>query len=87
MTEQQIDFTVGTAGERLDKLVVEQVGESLSRAQIQVMIKEGRVTVNGAQVKSGIKLKGGEHITVTIPRQYHFAPATMSLPNMPPRAG
>ncbi len=66
MTEQQINFTVSTSGERLDKLVVEQVGDSLSRAQIQAMIKDGKVTVNGAQVKSGIKLKGGEQISVTI---------------------
>ena len=66
MTERQIDFTVTSPGERLDKLVVEQVGESLSRAQIQVLIKEGKVTVNGTQVKSGVKLKGGEQISVTI---------------------
>ncbi len=66
MTEQQIDFTVGSAGERLDKLVVEQVGDGLSRAQIQALIKDGKVTVNGAQVKSGIKLKGGEQVSVTI---------------------
>ncbi|MBA3875046.1 MAG: RluA family pseudouridine synthase [Chloroflexota bacterium] len=66
MTEQQIDFTVALAGERLDKLVVEQVGDSLSRAQIQAMIKDGKVTVNGLQVKSGVKLKGGEQISVTI---------------------
>ena len=66
MTEQQIEFTVALAGERLDKLVVEQVGDSLSRAQIQAMIKDGKVTVNGAQVKSGVKLKGGEQISLTI---------------------
>lgn len=67
MTEQQIEFTVAQAGERLDKLVVEQVGDSLSRAQVQALIKDGKVTVNGAQVKSGVKLKGGEQISVTIP--------------------
>lgn len=67
MTEQQINFTVTNPGERLDKLVVEHVGDSLSRAQIQTLIKEGKVTVNGGQVKSGIKLKGGEQISVTIP--------------------
>ncbi len=66
MTEQQIEFKVTSAGERLDKLVVEHIGDSLSRAQVQAMIKEGKVTVNGAQVKSGVKLKGGEQISVTI---------------------
>lgn len=66
MTERQIEFQVTSPGERLDKLVVEQVGDSLSRAQVQALIKEGKVTVNGAQVKSGVKLKGGEQISVTI---------------------
>lgn len=66
MTEQQIEFKVTSAGERLDKLVVEHIGDSLSRAQVQALIKEGKVTVNGAQVKSGVKLKGGEQISVTI---------------------
>jgi 23S rRNA pseudouridine1911/1915/1917 synthase len=67
MSEQQLQFTVKNAGERLDKLIVEQVGDSLSRAQIQALIKDGQVTVNGAQVKAGIKLKGGEQVSVTIP--------------------
>jgi 23S rRNA pseudouridine1911/1915/1917 synthase len=33
---------------------------------VQALIKDGKVTVNGAQVKSGIKLKGGEQISVII---------------------
>jgi len=67
MTEQQIEFTVENPGERLDKLIVAEVGDSLSRAQIQALIKDGGVMVNGTQVKPGVKLKGGEHISVTIP--------------------
>jgi len=67
MTEQRIEFTVENAGERLDKLVVEQAGEHLSRAQIQALIKDGQVTVNGERVKAGVKLKGGEQISVVIP--------------------
>ncbi|MBZ0282344.1 MAG: RluA family pseudouridine synthase [Anaerolineae bacterium] len=66
MTEN-LEFTVQNPGERLDKLIVTQVGDRLSRAQIQTLIKDGMVTVNGAQVKAGIKLKGGETITVMIP--------------------
>ena len=66
MTDMQYEFTVTDSGERLDKLVVEQVPD-LSRAQIQALIKEGRVTVNGAAVKAGIKLRGGEVIRVSVP--------------------
>lgn len=64
---QTIEFTVEKPGERLDKLIVAQVGESLSRARVQALIKDGQVTVNGAQVKAGVKLRGGERICVTIP--------------------
>lgn len=67
MTDQTLQFTVETPGERLDKLIVAQVGDSLSRAQIQTLIKGGQVTVNGEQIKPGIKLKGGETINVIIP--------------------
>ena len=31
------------------------------------MIRDGQVTVNGAAIKAGIKLKGGEQIAVTVP--------------------
>jgi len=67
MTEQQLEFTVETPGERLDKLIVAQVGDSLSRVQIQSLIKDGLVTVDGVAVKAGVKLKGGEQIRLTIP--------------------
>lgn len=69
MSEQQLEFTVEVAGERLDKLVVDKVGASLSRAQVQALIKDGKVTVNGAAVKSGVKLKGGEQVQVVIPHR------------------
>jgi 23S rRNA pseudouridine1911/1915/1917 synthase len=67
MNNQQLEFTVAAAGERLDKLIVNQVGDALSRMQIQTLIKEGGVTVDGAQVKPGIKLKPGQVIRVTLP--------------------
>lgn len=66
MNVEQVEFTVEAAGARLDKLIVEHI-EQLSRAQIQVLIKDGFVTVDGTQVKPGIKLKGGEQIRVVIP--------------------
>lgn len=67
MSEQIVEFTVDTPKERLDKLVVAHVGDRLSRAQIQALIKDGRVTVNGERIKAGIKLKGGEKVQVIIP--------------------
>src|SRR5512133_946521 len=67
MDGQIIEFLVANTGERLDKLIVSQVGDSLSRVQVQSLIKDGKVTVDGSQVKAGVKLKGGERICVTIP--------------------
>ena len=67
MDSQTLEFVVQTAGERLDRLVVVEVRDRLSRAQVQALIKAGQVTVNGAQVKPGVKLKGGERVRVIIP--------------------
>jgi len=66
MSQTQIEFTVENTGERLDKLIVARLPE-LSRSQIQAMIKEGQVTVDGEQVKAGVKLRGGEQVLVIIP--------------------
>ncbi len=68
MEEQEnlLEFTVEKAGERLDKLIVEHL-DFLSRVQVQILIKEGSVSVDGVQVKPGIKLRGGEIIRVQLP--------------------
>ena len=63
---ETLEFAAAS-GERLDKQIVAQVGERLSRSQIQTLIRDGHVTVNDAAVKAGVKLKGGETIRVIIP--------------------
>lgn len=60
-----VEFTVETAKERLDKLIIAHMPD-LTRSQAQNLIKQGLVTLNGAPVKSGVKLRGGEVIRVTI---------------------
>ena len=64
---QYIEFTAAHAGERLDKTLLAHLGDQLTRSQIQALIKEGQVLVNGSAVKAGVKLKGGEQIAVTVP--------------------
>lgn len=66
MTNPDLTFTVEDAGARLDKLIVEHLPEK-SRSQIQAMIKDGLVTVDGEPVKAGIKLRGGEVVDVMLP--------------------
>lgn len=65
--EPHLEFTVSAAGERLDKTIAAHIGERLTRNQIQALIRDGKVTVNGAAVKAGVKLKGGERIRLTVP--------------------
>jgi 23S rRNA pseudouridine1911/1915/1917 synthase len=61
-----IEFTVQTAEERLDKLVLKYI-DNVSRSQVQALIKDGLITVDGEQVKAGVKLRGGETIVVNLP--------------------
>jgi 23S rRNA pseudouridine1911/1915/1917 synthase len=64
---EQLVFNANQPGQRLDKVVLAHMGERLSRNQLQTLISEGLVLVDGKQVKPGVKLKGGERIEVTIP--------------------
>jgi 23S rRNA pseudouridine1911/1915/1917 synthase len=56
-----------TSGERLDKVVTAALGSEFSRAQIQKFIEEGHVIVDGTALKPGVRLKGNETISITIP--------------------
>lgn len=67
LNSQTFEFTTEAAGQRLDKILVAYLGEQLTRAQLQTLIKDGLVTVNGGAVKAGVKLRGGERIVVTVP--------------------
>src|SRR5579883_1672288 len=55
--------TAGDAGKRHDHFLQEQLPE-YSRSRLQDWIKAGRVTVNGANSKSSLALRGGERIEV-----------------------
>lgn len=66
MTKNTLEFTAENTGARLDKSVIPYLPH-LSRVQIQTLIKEGHILVNGETVKAGVKLQGGESITVTFP--------------------
>jgi len=63
---QHIEFTAEQRGERLDKIIAAYFGDQLTRNQVQNLIRDGHVTVNGAAVKAGVKLKGGEQIAVDV---------------------
>jgi 23S rRNA pseudouridine1911/1915/1917 synthase len=57
-------FFIAKAGDRLDHYLQTQMS-GYSRARLQSWIKDGLVTVNGAQSKPSALLRGGERIEVT----------------------
>ena len=52
------------AGQRLDHFLTTAI-EGISRSRVQLLLEQGDVLVNGAQVKPSLKLRGGEQIAVT----------------------
>jgi 23S rRNA pseudouridine1911/1915/1917 synthase len=63
----------GQAGQRVDKLVVELLGGSATRAEVQRWIAEGRVTVDGRALDKKDRLEAGAALVV------EPAPAPLSL--------
>jgi len=65
---ERYDWTVepADAGERIDKFITMQADE-WSRSQVQLWVKEGRVTVNGEPVKNNYKVAPDDDITLRVP--------------------
>ncbi|MBI5959541.1 MAG: RluA family pseudouridine synthase [Chloroflexi bacterium] len=63
---QEVEFVVAEASGRLDKTLAERF-EQLSRAQVQNLIQDGQVMVNGRLVKSSYRVEGGETIWIKLP--------------------
>lgn len=66
MPEELLTFLVDEPNQRLDKFLLAQL-DGYSRAQVQGLIREGWVLVDGVARKTGYKLKGGERLTVRLP--------------------
>jgi 23S rRNA pseudouridine1911/1915/1917 synthase len=63
----------------LDAWLASQVAE-LSRARIQALIKEGRVTCCGAPVKANAKPKAGQVIEISVPAPAPAIPKPEEIP-------
>jgi 23S rRNA pseudouridine1911/1915/1917 synthase len=66
MSERQKTITIHQPGERLDKAVAKLLPD-LSRSQVQRLIDEGRVTIDGKLAKAAMRLEGGERATIAFP--------------------
>jgi 23S rRNA pseudouridine1911/1915/1917 synthase len=71
---KNFNFTAGTAGARLDKLVAENC-PGLSRTHAQQLIEAGAVTVNGKTAKASLKLNAGDKVEITVAPE---APTTLA---------
>jgi len=68
------------AGERLDRHLAAACAD-ISRAQLQLMVREGLVRIDGACVKDpGRRLKGGEAIVLTLRRAVPAEPQGEAIP-------
>ena len=59
-------LSVEIDGERIDKYITERLAE-VSRAEVQRLIKDGYVTLNGAIVKPSQRVEKGDKIVVRMP--------------------
>lgn len=61
-----ITLTASEDGQRIDQFVAESL-PSLSRTEVQRLIKAGDILVNGAQIKPSYRLTAGETVLVNLP--------------------
>lgn len=67
MSATEYTYVTEPGNWRLDKLLADQLPD-LSRNQVQRLIADGHVTVDGVRpAKSGVKLQGGELLVVRVP--------------------
>jgi len=74
-----VELRVEEGGERVDRFVAEHVPE-LSRAQVQRLLEEGTVTVDGVVPKASYRVRPGDVILVQVPPP---APTNLTPEPMP----
>ena len=62
-----VEVEAGAEGQRLDAYLAEHLSLGLSRAAVQRLIRDGRVTVGGRVAKPSRPVRAGEEITVSVP--------------------
>ncbi len=77
---QPHQFTVAQGGLRLDQFLASQ-GLELTRSQVQRLMEEGQVQLNGQPARPAQRVKPGDRVTLTIPppRTLDLAPQAMPL--------
>jgi len=63
----ELTFEPGQAPERLDRFLARTLPD-ISRARLKRLIDDKQITADGAAVKAGLRLRGGEAIRISVPR-------------------
>ncbi len=61
-----VEFIATEVGERLDKALAARF-DTLSRSQIQTLIRDGQVLVNGQVIKASYRLADGDAVSIALP--------------------
>jgi 23S rRNA pseudouridine1911/1915/1917 synthase len=79
LARRTLDVPFDATPDRLDRFLAVAFPE-LSRSQIKRLIDEGAVTLDGADAKAALKLRGGEKISVTLPEPAPVETAPEPIP-------
>ena len=64
---RMLEFTAGTAGERIDKALSDAFEGEITRSFAAKLIEDGACTVNGMTVQKNYRLRAGDNIAAEIP--------------------
>ena len=79
MSAESLTLSASTAKLRLDIFLLAHL-PGYSRAQVQSLIRDGHVLVDGAARKAGYKFKGGEQVSVALPIRHDKAFEAEDIP-------
>lgn len=81
MSTRTVSVEPESAGNRLDRFLT-SILETVSRSQIQRIIKEGHVVVDGREGKANLVLKAGQSVRVEVPEATvsHATPEALPVP-------
>ena len=66
---RMLEFTAGTAGERIDKALSDAFEGEITRSFAAKLIEDGACTVNGMTVQKNYRLRAGDNVAAEIPEQ------------------
>ena len=75
----ELTFEPGQKTERLDRFLARSLPD-ISRARLKRLIDEHQITADGAAVKAGLRLRGGESIRISIPRPQELEATPEDIP-------